>query len=112
VVKLDSGVRQTPPGPVEVQFTQPGFPWSLDLVEKFYSADEFIVRGLTTRNRESGLGAPANRPQPKNGTVSGAAAGSRHGFPPCVRRRARLERREIWRPRSNSIPRSTPHSLK
>jgi len=58
VVELDSGVRHTPPGPVEVQFTHPGFPWNLDLVEKFYSADEFIVRGLSTRNRDSGLGAP------------------------------------------------------
>ena len=26
LVELDSGVRQTSPGPVEVQFTQPGFP--------------------------------------------------------------------------------------
>jgi pimeloyl-ACP methyl ester carboxylesterase len=58
VVELDSGRRQTPPGPVEVKFTHPGFPWSLDLVEEYYSADEFIVRGLTTRNRDSGLGAP------------------------------------------------------
>ncbi|MGO9585647.1 MAG: esterase/lipase family protein [Limisphaerales bacterium] len=58
LVELDSGRRQTPPGPVEVQFTHPGFPWNLDLVEKYYSADEFIVRGLTTRNRDSGLGAP------------------------------------------------------
>jgi pimeloyl-ACP methyl ester carboxylesterase len=58
LVELDSGVRQTPPGPVDVKFTQPGFPWSLDLIEKFYSADEFIVRGLATRNRDSGLGAP------------------------------------------------------
>jgi pimeloyl-ACP methyl ester carboxylesterase len=57
-VELDSGLRQTPPGPVAVQFTHPGFPWSLDLVQEFYSADEFIVRGLSTRNRDSGLGAP------------------------------------------------------
>jgi pimeloyl-ACP methyl ester carboxylesterase len=58
LVELDSGLRQTPPGPVEVQFTHPGFPWSLDLIQEFYSADEFIVRGLSTRNRDSGLGAP------------------------------------------------------
>jgi pimeloyl-ACP methyl ester carboxylesterase len=58
LVELDSGLRQTPPGPVAVKLTHPGFPWNLDLVEKFYSADEFIVRGLTTRNRDSGLGAP------------------------------------------------------
>ena len=58
LVELDSGLRQTPPGPVEVKFTHPGFPWNLDLIQEFYSADEFIVRGLTTRNRDSGLGAP------------------------------------------------------
>jgi len=57
-VVMDSGLRQTPPGPVEVRFTQPGFPWNLDLIREFYSADEFVLRGLSTRNRESGLGAP------------------------------------------------------
>jgi pimeloyl-ACP methyl ester carboxylesterase len=57
-VELDGGPRQTSPGLVDVQFTQPGFPWSLGLIKEFYSADEFIVRGLSTRNRNSGLGAP------------------------------------------------------
>jgi pimeloyl-ACP methyl ester carboxylesterase len=57
-VELAGGPRQTPPGVVPVQFTQPGFPWSLDLIQAFYSADEFVVRGLSIRNRESGLGAP------------------------------------------------------
>src|ERR1019366_9460625 len=57
-VQLASGSRATPPGAVAVAFTQPGFPWSLDLIKEFYSADEFIVRGLSTRNRTSGLGAP------------------------------------------------------
>jgi pimeloyl-ACP methyl ester carboxylesterase len=58
LVEMASGPRATPPGPVEVQFTQPGFPWSLNLIKEFYSADEFTVRGLSTRNRDSGLGAP------------------------------------------------------
>ena len=58
LVELASGPRQTPPGVVEVQFTQPGFPWNLDLIKAFYSADDFAVRGLSTRNRDSGLGAP------------------------------------------------------
>jgi hypothetical protein len=58
LVEMASGTRQTPPGAVEVQFTQPGFPWDLNLIKEFYSADEFIVRGLSTRNRNSGLGAP------------------------------------------------------
>jgi pimeloyl-ACP methyl ester carboxylesterase len=58
LVEMASGPRATPPGVVAVRFTQPGFPWSLDLIKEFYSADEFIVRGLSTRNRDSGLGAP------------------------------------------------------
>jgi pimeloyl-ACP methyl ester carboxylesterase len=58
LVEMADGPRQTPPGVVTVEFTQPGFPWSLDLIKEFYSADEFVVRGLSTRNRESGLGAP------------------------------------------------------
>jgi pimeloyl-ACP methyl ester carboxylesterase len=58
LVEMDGGPRLTPPGLVEVQFIQPGFPWDLDLIKAFYSADEFIVRGLSTRNRDSGLGAP------------------------------------------------------
>jgi pimeloyl-ACP methyl ester carboxylesterase len=58
LVEMESGPRQTPPGLVQVQFTQPGFPWNLDLIKEFYSADEFVVRGLSTRNRNSGLGAP------------------------------------------------------
>ena len=58
LVEMESGPRHTPPGLVEVQFTQPDFPWKLDQIKKFYSADEFIVRGLSTRNRNSGLGAP------------------------------------------------------
>jgi pimeloyl-ACP methyl ester carboxylesterase len=58
LVEMASGPRQTPPGVVAVQFTQPNFPWKLDQIRAFYSADEFIVRGLSTRNRDSGLGAP------------------------------------------------------
>ncbi len=58
LVEMAGGPRQTPPGVVEVQFTQPGFPWSLNFIQSFYSADEFVVRGLSTRNRDSGLGSP------------------------------------------------------
>jgi pimeloyl-ACP methyl ester carboxylesterase len=58
VVELAGGPRQTPPGVVEVKLTQPGFSLNLDLIRQFYSADEYVVRGLSTRNRDSGLGAP------------------------------------------------------
>ena len=57
-VELASGPRDTPPGIVEIQFSHADFPWKLDQIRAFYSADEFIVRGLSTRNRDSGLGAP------------------------------------------------------
>ena len=57
-VELNSGPRQTPPGVVAVQFTHPGVPWNMNLIQEYYSADEFIVRGLSMRNRDSGLGAP------------------------------------------------------
>jgi pimeloyl-ACP methyl ester carboxylesterase len=58
LVEMESGERATPPGTVAVKFTQPGFPWNLNLIKSFYSADEFTVRGLSVRNRDSGLGAP------------------------------------------------------
>ena len=57
-VQIGTGPRDTPPGVVEVKFTHPDFPWKMDQISAFYSADEFIVRGLSTRNRDSGLGAP------------------------------------------------------
>ena len=57
-VQLESGERVTSPGAVEVQFKFPEFGLKLDQIAAFYSADEFIVRGLSTRNRDSGLGAP------------------------------------------------------
>jgi pimeloyl-ACP methyl ester carboxylesterase len=57
-VQLTAGPRDTPPGPVAVKFTQGGIPFDLKLVKAFYSADEFTVRGLSVRNRDSGLGAP------------------------------------------------------
>ena len=57
-VELASGPRDTPPGVVAVHFDHADFPWKLDQIQAFYSADEFIVRGLSTRNRDSGLGAP------------------------------------------------------
>ena len=57
-VKLASGPRDTTPGVVQVEFVHADFPWKLNQIQAFYSADEFIVRGLSTRNRDSGLGAP------------------------------------------------------
>ena len=58
LVVMASGPRATPPGMVAVQFERPESKEPTDQPETFYSADRFLVRGLSTRNRHSGLGAP------------------------------------------------------
>ena len=57
-VHLASGQRTLPPGLVEVTFSQPGFKWSLADIDRFLPANEFTVRGLAVRDRQSGLGTP------------------------------------------------------
>ena len=58
VVLLESGPRQLAPGRVEVRLDTNAFPFALSRFEKFLSADQFLVRGLSLRDRQSGLGAP------------------------------------------------------
>lgn len=58
VVRFGSGLRYAGPGTIYVSFSQPGFKWSLEEIDRFLPADEFTVRGLTVRDRQSGLGAP------------------------------------------------------
>jgi pimeloyl-ACP methyl ester carboxylesterase len=58
VALLQSGSRKLPVGQMEMNFSQPGFPWPLTMVTNFIIADQFKVRGLTVRNRHAGLGAP------------------------------------------------------
>ncbi len=58
VVLLEDGLRQLPPGRVQVRLDTNAFPFALNRFETFLSADQFLVRGLTLRDRQSGLGAP------------------------------------------------------
>jgi pimeloyl-ACP methyl ester carboxylesterase len=51
-------VRALAPGRVEVQVVTPDFQWAVDTLREFLPADDFTVRGLTVRDRQSGLGAP------------------------------------------------------
>jgi len=67
---------------VAVQFTS-RISVSLDLIKAFYSADEFDVRGLSTRNRDSGLGAPLIAVTDKFGRFQEPGARG-HRFPPRV----------------------------
>jgi len=57
-VLIEPGERQLPPGRVEVRVDTNNFPFSMDRFEGFLSADRYLVRGLTVRNRQSGVGAP------------------------------------------------------
>ncbi len=58
VVLLESGPRQLAAGRVEVRLDTNAFPFALSRFETFLSADQFLVRGLSVRDRQSGLGAP------------------------------------------------------
>ena len=57
VVHLDGGKRRLPVGEIDLRFDPAGFPLPLDQFDQFLLADHFRVRGVSTRNRDSGLGA-------------------------------------------------------
>ncbi len=58
VAVLQGGTRHLPAGKIEVQFNPSGFPWPLTAFQKFVLADHFLVRGLSVRNGQPGLGTP------------------------------------------------------
>ena len=55
---LAGGTRKLPVGQIDITFSQPGFPWPVEDVQEFIVSDQFVVRGLSVRNRTPGLGAP------------------------------------------------------
>ncbi len=57
-VVLAGGVRHLSGGEIELEFKQSRFPWALSNFDHFGIADHFVVRGLSVRNRQPGLGAP------------------------------------------------------
>lgn len=58
VAILKDGTYKLPVGQLEVNFIQPGFPWPVTQFTNFLLADQYLVRGLTVRNRQDGLGTP------------------------------------------------------
>ncbi len=58
VAILQNGTRHLPVGDIEIQVSQPGFAGPLNQFSKFLLADQFLVRGLSVRNIQPGLGAP------------------------------------------------------
>ena len=45
-------------GEIELHFSSPDFPPPLDQFDQFLAADKFRVRGISVRNRASGMGTP------------------------------------------------------
>lgn len=57
VVELPNGKRRLPVGEIEINLDTNAFPWPLQTFQKFVLGDQFLVRGLSVRNRQAGLGA-------------------------------------------------------
>jgi pimeloyl-ACP methyl ester carboxylesterase len=55
---LGGGPRKMTEGSIDIDFKTNSFPWPLANFHHFVIADRFLVRGLTVRNRQPGLGAP------------------------------------------------------
>jgi pimeloyl-ACP methyl ester carboxylesterase len=58
VVLLEDSVRQLPPGQVDIHLNTNSFPFPMEWFDKFLSADQYLVRGMSVRTRLPGLGAP------------------------------------------------------
>jgi pimeloyl-ACP methyl ester carboxylesterase len=66
---LVGGVRASPAGEIEVRLDTSRFGQPMESIDRFLVADQFVVRGLSIRNRQSGLGAPLvamTHPDPAN----------------------------------------------
>ena len=58
VALMGDSTRRLAGGQINLKFSQPGFPWDLGEFKEFVLADHFLVRGLSVRNRQRGLGTP------------------------------------------------------
>jgi len=58
IVVLGSQVRQIGDRHVAIDFSRVNFKWDLAEIEQFLPADEYVVRGVSVRDRQWGLGAP------------------------------------------------------
>jgi pimeloyl-ACP methyl ester carboxylesterase len=58
LVKLENGKRRLPVGEMDIQLNLSEFPWPLENFQQFLLGDQFLVRGLSVRNRQAGIGAP------------------------------------------------------
>ena len=57
-VKLVDQARPSPVGNIDIKFDASHFQYPMEKFDRFLVADQFVVRGLSMRNRQSGLGTP------------------------------------------------------
>jgi pimeloyl-ACP methyl ester carboxylesterase len=55
---IAGGTRRVPGGEMEIDLKTNRFPYALSDFDRFVIADQYLVRGLSVRNRQRGLGAP------------------------------------------------------
>jgi len=65
-VYLTGGERKLPTGLLPVELDASKLPWQLDEFDGFLLANQFVVRGLSVRNRRDGIGAPLIAETKKN----------------------------------------------
>ncbi len=82
-VLLEGGRRSLPVGSIEITVDRSRFPWSEQSVSEFLPADRFLVRGLSLRHRDSGLGVPliASPPAGPSADPAGRFLAHRLGTP-------------------------------
>ncbi|MBW2640392.1 MAG: hypothetical protein DRI24_18555 [Deltaproteobacteria bacterium] len=55
---LKAAERKLPFGSISIALDTSQFPWKLEEFEKFLPADQYVVRGVSVRNRMAGIGLP------------------------------------------------------
>jgi len=58
IVELKTTKRNLPVGAIDLRLDTSRFPWPLDRFDKFVLGDQYLVHGLSVRNRQAGIGAP------------------------------------------------------
>lgn len=71
-VSLKTGVRKLPTGQLSLSVNTDALNWDITEFEKVLCADDYLVRGFTTRNRSSGLGLPLIAVKAKSDAPIGA----------------------------------------
>ncbi len=70
-VPLKARVRKLPIGQLSLTINTSALKWDINQFERVICADDYLVRGFTTRNRMSGMGLPLIAVKPKSAALTG-----------------------------------------